>query len=62
MDKVVNIINLKTKTSDLKYWQSKSYQERFDAIELLRSQYINFNNHVQPRLIRVCQIINRKSS
>ena len=60
MDKVVKIINQKTSSNDYLYWSHKTDQERLAAIEMLRDQYIKFLGNVQPRLIRVCKIINRK--
>lgn len=57
MEKVVKIINLKEKQSDFSYWQTKSPQERLEAIEMLRSQFMKFKKDVQPRLQRVCRII-----
>lgn len=57
MDKAVKIINLKTRQSDFSYWKTKTPQERLDAIEMLRLQYMKFNKNVQPRLQRVCKII-----
>ena len=59
MEKVVNIIPLKQKQSDYHFWLTKSLNDRLDAIELLRSQYIKFRKDVQPRLQRVCRIINQ---
>jgi hypothetical protein len=59
MEKVVNIVRLKDKQTDYFYWQSKSYKDRLEAIEMLRSQYIKFIKDVQPRLQRVCRIINQ---
>jgi hypothetical protein len=61
VDKVVKIINQKTSSNDYLYWSQKTDQERLEAIEMLRNQYINFLGNVQPRLIRVCKIINRKT-
>ena len=60
MDKVLKIISLKNKHSDFAYWTTKSLNERLDAVEFLREQYIKFNKDVQPRLQRVCTIINQK--
>lgn len=34
----INIVK-RTENSDLKYWLSKSPEERIDAVEFLRSQY-----------------------
>ena len=45
--------------SDYNYWQGKSDLDRLNALEMLRTQYINFLNDVEPRLQRVCKIINR---
>lgn len=59
MEKVVHITHLKDKQSDYNYWQGKSDLDRLIALEMLRSQYINFLNDVKPRLQRVCKVINR---
>ncbi|MCF8294118.1 MAG: hypothetical protein K9I70_09930 [Chitinophagaceae bacterium] len=59
MEKVVKIMHLKDKQSDYVFWQTRSYKERLEAIELLRSQYIKFDKNVQPRLQRVCRVINQ---
>jgi hypothetical protein len=59
MEKVVHIKQLKDKQSDYNYWQGKSDLDRLIALEMLRSQYINFLNDVEPRLQRVCKVINR---
>lgn len=60
MEKVLNIVSLKDKQSDFAYWSTKSFQERLEAIELLREQYIKYRKDVQPRLQRVCRITNQK--
>lgn len=59
MDKVVKISSLKDKSSDFSYWITKTDQERLDAIELLREQYIKFKKDVQSRLQRVCSVVNK---
>jgi len=60
VDKVLKITTLKDKQSDFAYWVSKSYGERMDAVEFLREQYIKFKKDVQPRLQRVCRVVNQK--
>ncbi len=57
MEKVVRIIGLREEQSDLAFWQSKSHQERLAAIEILRQQYVRLKR-IEPRLQRVCRIIN----
>ena len=60
MDKVLKITSLKDPQSDFLFWAAKTEQERLFAIEFLRQQYINFKKDVQPRLQRVCRVINQK--
>jgi hypothetical protein len=60
MEKVIKKTTLKEQSSDLKYWLTTSPQERLDALEFLRQQYISFNKNVQSRLQRVCTVTNRK--
>ena len=60
MEKVVKIHSLHDRQTDFEYWQTKSYQERLDAIEFLREQYINLNFDVKPTFQRVVTIIDLK--
>ena len=60
MEKVVKILNIKDKQSDFAYWQKKSHKERLEAIEFLRQQYIKTQKDAEPRLQRVCKVIERK--
>jgi hypothetical protein len=60
MEKSLKIVNLKDKQSDFLYWSSKSELERLNSIEMLRQQYINYTKDVQPRLQRICRVVNRK--
>ena len=57
MEKVIKIVNLKDVQTDYIFWQTKSFQERLEAIEFLRMQYIKFRKDVQPRLQRVCRVV-----
>lgn len=57
MEKVLKITTLKEKTSDFAFWSTKSPLERLEAIELLRQHYFSLNKDVQPRLQRVCRVI-----
>ena len=60
MEKVLKIISLHDNRSDFEFWITKSDSERLQAIEFLRQQYFSFKKDVQPRLQRVCRIINKK--
>ncbi len=59
MEKVLKITTLKEKSTDYAYWSTKSFSERLEAIEILRQHYFSLNKDVQPRLQRVCRIINQ---
>jgi hypothetical protein len=59
MEKVVHITNLKAIQTDYKFWETKSFKDRLEAIELLRLQYIKYNKDVHPRLQRVCRVANQ---
>lgn len=61
MEKAVKIVHLKDRNTDFQYWMSRSETERLEAIETLRNQFINYND-VEPRLQRVCRVVNQKQS
>lgn len=59
MEKVIKITSLKDNNTDFAYWSTKSLNERLDTIEILRQQYFSIKKDVQPRLQRICRIINQ---
>lgn len=61
MEKVISVIKKSDDGNDFKFWQSKSYQERIDAIETLRSQYFQMKKNVQQGLQRVYTVVKQKS-
>ena len=60
MEKVISVIKKSDDRNDFKFWQSKSYQERIDAIETLRLQYFQMKKNVQQGLQRVYTVVNRR--
>jgi hypothetical protein len=56
MEKNVVIKKIHNQSSDYDYWSTKSFQERLEALEFLRAQYLKENN-VHHRLQRVYRII-----
>jgi hypothetical protein len=62
MVKILKITHLKDRNTDFDFWKTQSEVSRLQALELLRQQYINFNQNVQPRLQRVYRIINKTQS
>ena len=61
MEKVISVVKKSDDGNDFKFWQSKSYQERIDAIEILRSQYFQMKKNVQQGLQRVYTVVKQKS-
>jgi hypothetical protein len=61
MEKVLKITTLKSNHSDFAFWSTKSMKERLETVEMLRQQYFMLKKDVQPRLQRVCRIINQAS-
>lgn len=59
MEKVLKITSLKDNNTDFAYWSTKSLNERLDTIEILRQQYFSIKKDVQPRLQRICRIVNK---
>ena len=60
MEKVISVIKKSDERNDFKFWQSKSYQERINAIETLRLQYTQMKKNVQQGLQRVYTVVNQK--
>lgn len=59
---MLKITNLKSKQTDYNYWINQSFEDRLNAIEILRQQYINFNKNVQPTFQRFCTVIKKNKS
>jgi hypothetical protein len=60
MENVLKITTIKDQQSDFEFWSTKSYSERLEAMETLRYQFIRMTQNVQPRLQRICRVINQK--
>ncbi len=60
MEKKLKIVSLKDKNSDVNFWLTKTPQERLEALEFLRQQYIKYLGDVQQGFQRVCRVINQK--
>ena len=60
MDKVVTVRRLHQQESNYKYWMTCSVQQRIDALEMLRNQYIQYIGHAQSEFQRICQVTRRK--
>ena len=59
MEKIIIITHKDLPDPSIAYWKSKTFAERIEALEFLRKQYI-LEHHVDERLQRVYQIVERK--
>jgi len=59
MEKVINIIDLKSQESDFKYWQTQSYEKRLEMLEQLRKQYTIWKYGAEQGFQRVYRVIER---
>jgi hypothetical protein len=62
MEKVLKIINKNDDGNDFSYWKTKSFQESIDAIEILRSQYLQLLKDDKRGVERVYTIAKRKKT
>jgi hypothetical protein len=61
VEKVVRIVSKKDRHTDREYWLNKTPQERLDALEELRMQYIRYlYPDALPRLQRVYRVVKKK--
>jgi hypothetical protein len=58
MEKVVRITTAEESGTDYRYWKSRSYAERLQAIEFLRQQYLSYQKNAEPGFRSVCRIVN----
>lgn len=57
--KIYHKVSLKNQTSDFKYWQTRSYEERLACLEEIRREYHGWKDHAEQRLQRVYTIVKR---
>jgi hypothetical protein len=60
ISKVVKKFKINEQPNDFSYWQSKSYEERLNALEQIREEYNQWRYHAEQRFQRVCCIVKRK--
>lgn len=59
MEKVINIIDLKSQESDFKYWQTQSFEKRLEMLEQLRIQYTIWKYGTEQGFQRVYRVVER---
>ena len=60
ISKVVNKYKIDEQPSDFSYWQTKSYEERLNALEQIRKEYHLWKDNAEQGFQRVYKITKRK--
>ena len=60
ISKVVKKYKIDEQPNDFSYWQSKSYEERLNALENIRKEYNLWRYNAEQGLQRVYRIVKRK--
>ena len=60
ISKVVKKFQINEQPNDFVYWQSKSYEERLNALEQIREEYNQWRYNAEQGFQRVCRIVKRK--
>ena len=58
--KVIKKYKINEQPNDFSFWQSKSYEERIDALEQIREEYNQWRYNAEQRFQRVFRIIKQK--
>ncbi len=59
ISKVIKKYKFNEQPNDFVYWQSKSYEERLDALEQIRKEYNSWRYNAKQRFQRVYRIVKR---
>jgi hypothetical protein len=59
INKVIKKYKFNEQPNDFVYWQSRSYEERLDALEQIRKEYNLWRYNAEQRFQRVYRIVKR---
>ena len=60
ISKVVKKYKIKEQPNDFSFWQSKSYEERLNALEQIRKEYNLWRYNAEQRFQRIYRVVKRK--
>jgi hypothetical protein len=61
IERVVRKYKIDQEPNNFSYWKNKSFQERIDALETIRSEYHAWRySDAEQRFHRVCRIVKQK--
>ena len=58
--KVIKKYKIDEQPNDFSFWQSKSFEERLDALEQIRKEYNSWRYNAEQGFQRVFRIVKRK--
>ena len=59
ISKVINKYKIDQQPNDFVFWQSKTFEERLDALEQIRKEYNSWRYNAEPGFQRVYRIVKR---
>ena len=60
ISKVIKKYKITEQPNDFSFWQSKSYEERLDALEQIRKEYNLWKYDAEQRFQRIYSVVKRK--
>lgn len=60
ISKVINKYKINEQPKDFSFWQSKSYEQRLDALEQIRKEYNSWRYNAEQGFQRIYTIVKRK--
>ena len=60
VSKVIKKYRIDEQPNDFSFWQSRSYEERLDTLEQIRSEYNSWRYNAEQGLQRIYRIVKRK--
>jgi hypothetical protein len=57
ISKVIKKFKIDEQPNDFVFWQSKTYEERLDALEQIRKEYNSWRYHAEQGFQRVYRIV-----
>jgi hypothetical protein len=58
--KVISKYKVDNQPKDIDYWQTKTFEERLDALEQIRQEYNSWRYYAQQGLQRVYRVVKRQ--
>jgi len=59
--KVIKKYNINEQPNDFSFWQSKSYEERLEALEQIRKEYNSWRYNAEQGFQRIYRVVKRKN-